>query len=433
MAPCSNFQTLGLQPSFGFGDRLGCGTPGHVRAMQHAGGNIRPVFAQQSIREMQRTGRTPVQVLADARSGIEQAGWRGIHGADADHLKTLEHVDVTAAAGFTFFTIDPSDHVDQQADTYTVAELKERFKAARQVAPWFEQYLDRAVVLSTGSTIVFDEVSCMRAVVKYGAALQHALTVAERIEAVRAAHGREYEVELSVDETPQPTTLAEHYIMADQLIRSGVRLVSVAPRFPGEFEKGVDFRGDEREIEHALADHAAIAKQLGPYKLSLHSGSDKLSIYGSLAKATEGRFHVKTAGTSYLEAIRVVAHHDAALFREIVAFSRSRYEADRATYHVSAQLNALPDPSSQVTVHELEQIYLGIWDDVPAGQGFRNLGRQVLHCTFGSVLTDLNFGARLRKLLLKHADAYTEILTVHFVRHLEALQLDGAPAVPQSN
>src|SRR4051812_49078507 len=91
--------TLGLQPSFGFGDRSGSATPGHVAAMKRAGRYIKPIFAQQSIREMTRTQRTPAQVMADAMRGMEQAGFYEPHGADADHLKVPEDVDRTAAAG----------------------------------------------------------------------------------------------------------------------------------------------------------------------------------------------------------------------------------------------------------------------------------------------------------------------------------------------
>src|SRR5256885_8840870 len=102
---------LGLAPSFGFGDRLGVATPGHVAALRAAGGSILPIFAQQSIREMTRTNRTPQQVMHDALEGARCAGFSGIQGADADHLKTNDDVERTAEAGFTFFTIDPSGHV----------------------------------------------------------------------------------------------------------------------------------------------------------------------------------------------------------------------------------------------------------------------------------------------------------------------------------
>src|SRR4051812_20041403 len=110
--PCT---LLGTQPSFGFGDRLGLATPGHVAAMKAAGAGIAPIFPQQSIREMTRTGRTPRQVMDDALHGAKAAGWSGPIGADADHLKTPADVDATAAVGFTFFTIDPSGFVDQHA------------------------------------------------------------------------------------------------------------------------------------------------------------------------------------------------------------------------------------------------------------------------------------------------------------------------------
>src|SRR4029078_7497460 len=116
----------------------------------------------------------------------------------------------------------------------------------------------------------------------------------------------------------------EHYIVAHRCLSRGMKLVSLAPRFIGDFEKGVDYKGDLPQLERSLADHAAIADALGPYKLSLHSGSDKLSIYPAFARLTRGRFHVKTAGTSYLEALRVAARHDQKLFRRIIDFARSR-------------------------------------------------------------------------------------------------------------
>ena len=127
---------LGLQPSFGFGDRIGLATPGHVAAMRRAGGaskRIAPIFAQQSIREMARTQRTPEQVMSDALNGAKAAGWTDKQGADADHLKTPADVDRTAAAGFVFFTIDPSDHVDGKADDYTPTELDAPIGGAERV------------------------------------------------------------------------------------------------------------------------------------------------------------------------------------------------------------------------------------------------------------------------------------------------------------
>ncbi|MCA9061954.1 MAG: hypothetical protein KDA96_02815 [Planctomycetaceae bacterium] len=413
--------TLGLAPSFGFGDRIGLATPGHVAAMQKSGGAILPIFPQQSIREMARTQRTPAQVMQDAMTGARAAGWTGPIGADADHLKTADDVNVTAAVGFTFFTIDPSGDVDQKADDYDEATLRSRFENAQAAAPWYQSYLGKSVALPTGTTIHLSEQACMRAAVKYGAAIRRALSLGDHIRQVHETAGRDYEIELSVDETDQPTTLAEHYIIADQCLQGQMKLVSLAPRFIGELEKGVDYKGDVAALEASLRDHAAIAEMLGPYKLSLHSGSDKLSMYPALARATRGRFHVKTAGTSYLEALRVVARHDEELFRRIIRFARSRYDVDKATYHVSATVDAVADESA-LSAQQAEKVYLECWSDVPVGLGFTEPGRQILHCTFGSTLTDPELGPAVRAVLESHPDTYCDVLADHFSRHLEALR-----------
>lgn len=413
--------TLGLEPSFGFGDRTGLATPGHVAAMKRCGQGIAAIFPQQSIREMTRTGRNPEGVMADAMNGALAAGWDGAIGADADHLKVNEDVDITAAAGFTFFTIDPSDDVDQQADDYDEATLREKFAAAQDHATWYNDYVGKTITLPSGSKIELDEQACMRAAVKYGSAITRALKLGDYIKTVNEAAGQDYEIELSVDETDQPTTLAEHYIIADQCLKGGMKLVSLAPRFIGDFEKGIDFIGDHDALEASLADHAAIAEMLGPYKLSLHSGSDKVSMYAALARATKGKFHVKTAGTSYLEALRVVALEDPLNFAKIIEFSRYRYETDKATYHVSATLADAPT-IDMGTDKILQREYLEFWSEVPQGKGFTKPGRQILHCTFGSVLTDRHWGRIVLECLKDNPDTYCQVLDDHFGRHLDALR-----------
>jgi hypothetical protein len=162
-------------------------------------------------------------------------------------------------------------------------------------------------------------------------------------------------------------------------------------------------------------------EELGPYKLSLHSGSDKLSIYTSFARITKGKWHVKTAGTSYLEMLRVVARHDEKLFRELIDFARSKYDVDKATYHVSATIGGVPATKDVKDGRTLERLYLELWEDVKPGKGFTQPGRQILHCTFGSTLTNPQYKAAIRKVLEAHNDTFTEVLTEHFAKHLEAL------------
>jgi hypothetical protein len=390
--------------------------------MKRAGAGIAAIYPQQSIREMQRTNRTATEVMSEALQGAADAGWTDPIGADADHLKTNADVDVTAAAGFTFFTIDPSGHVDPEADSYTEVELGTKFAAVKEHAAWFDSYKGKSISLPSAKKVDLSEVACMRAAVKYGKAIEQAVKLADYIREVQEGAGREYEIELSVDETEQPTTLAEHYIIADQCIRHGMKLVSLAPRFIGDFEKGIDYKGDLDALEQSLANHAAIAELLGPYKLSLHSGSDKISMYPALARATKGKFHVKTAGTSYLEALRVAAQCDSDLFREIIEFSRTRFETDKATYHISATLDGVPAPADLADTKDIERHYLELWEEVPAGKGFTKPGRQIVHVTFGSVLTHEKLGPALLGLLKERQDVYTEVLVDHFARHLEALR-----------
>jgi hypothetical protein len=222
-------------------------------------------------------------------------------------------------------------------------------------------------------------------------------------------------LELSVDETALPTSAAEHFFIAHELRERGVRLDALAPRFVGDFEKGVDYKGDLKVFERSLREHAEIAAHLGGYKLSVHSGSDKFKIYPLVARLTGGAFHVKTAGTSYLEALRVAARKAPEFLREVALFCRGRYETDRQSYHVSATLRAVPPPA-RLDAKALERAYL----DAAAG-------RQVLHVTFGSVLTATAdgrslFRARLLSLLRREADTYAQILKRHIGRHLSGLR-----------
>ncbi len=155
--------------------------------------------------------------------------------------------------------------------------------------------------------IVFDEHTLLKAAVKYGRAIAFVAGMYRHLQ--KAAGKQPFELEVSVDETEQPTSHAEHVYIASELTRLGVQWVSLAPRYVGRFEKGVDYIGDLPAFEADFAGHAAIARHFGPYKLSLHSGSDKFSIYPIAARLSRGLVHLKTAGTSYLEALRTIACH----------------------------------------------------------------------------------------------------------------------------
>ncbi len=403
---------IGLGTSAGMGDRLGLATPGHVRAMHAVGGNLVPIFAQQSIREMQRTNRSPDDVMTDATFGAFEGGWRKAVGADADHLKTPADIDACVAAGYSFFTIDPGAHVDSAADTAPPQVITSKVLAL----PWDDlestpddlnkRYVGKTIQLED-CAIPLDALAMARAAAKYGQAIAHVTRMYRHL----AAHNIPFELEVSVDETETPTTHAEHIYLASELKRLGVQWVSLAPRYIGRFEKGTDYIGDVDAFEKDLAVHAQIARVFGPYKLSIHSGSDKFSIYPAAVRQTRGLVHLKTAGTSYLEALRTIAALDAALFRRIYVFARARYETDRVSYHVSAHVARAPAPES-LTDAELPALL----DQFDA--------REILHVTFGSVLTTKKSdGAPLFyddfiALLRAHPDAYAANLEQHLIKHL---------------
>lgn len=399
---------LGCVASFGFGDRIGSATPGHIQALRAAdpAGALAPVFAQQSVRENARSGRTPQQVVDDAMWGVFQEGWRSPWGADADHIKTTSDLAAFVAAGYSFFTIDPGDHVDNAAHSEPLSTLRK--KAAS--LPWdvlqasltdlVSRFCRRPISLN-GISLTIDETVLLRALAKYGRALAHAVTVAHEITARMA--GRPFDLEISIDETDTPTSADEHFIIAAELSRCGVPVVSLAPRFVGKFQKGVDYIGDLADFEHELARHAAVMRHFGTFRLSIHTGSDKFSIYPVVARHSRRLVHVKTAGTSYLEALRVIAVSDPGLFRRILALSRARFEQDRKSYFLDARLSEVPEGGALDNA------------DLPALLDAFD-ARQVLHVTFGSALDE--FGPQIGSLLAENESQYRAVLEGHFVRHI---------------
>jgi hypothetical protein len=417
MLPYTAPSVVGLRTSGGCGDRLGLATPGHIRAIRGTG--IVPFFAQQSIREMSRSGRTPKDVMDDASWAVLQEGWRQGFGSDADHLKTKEDIDICVEAGFTLYTIDPREHVDNAAHTDEAQTLKKKF---RQL-PWSalettatemtDRYVGQTFQIEPNMTVELSEAELWRAGAKYGQAIAH---VVEMYRYLRDAMGnRPFELEVSVDETETPTAPHEHFFVASELKRLGVRWSSLAPRYIGRFEKGVDYIGDLDVFERDVEWHAAIARHLGPYKLSIHSGSDKFSIYPLIAKHAGPFVHLKTAGTSYLEALRAIADLDPELFREILGFAFEHYKEDKASYHVSADISQVPKPEALADVE-----LAGVLDTFD--------GRQLLHVTFGSVLMaeepdgSYRFRDRLLATLDTHEEAHYDAIETHFDKHFASFR-----------
>jgi tagaturonate epimerase len=410
----TNAETIGLNNSFGFGDRLGLANPAHIRSVINF--KFMPILAQQSIRELTRTNRTPVDVMDAAVWAVFQEGYEKGFGADADHLKTTDDIDLMVENGFRMFTFDPSEYVINEADGISEIELDKQLNNLNwqglqsSIETITDEYLDKEFVLSDKLIIKTNLIELKRALVKYGNAIAHIKKMYDHL--VTKYPDYNSEVEISVDETESVTTPFEHFFFVKELNRLKVRFISLAPRFIGDFEKGIDYKGDLDLFKEEYIKHLAITKYFGNYKISLHSGSDKFSVYKVIGSLKDGYAHIKTAGTSYLEALKVTAIKTPDFFREIFDYCLGLYDEEKKTYHVSADLNKLK-PAKQYTDEELIKLF---YDDN---------ARQVLHVTFGRVLTEklpngeLMFKNRLLDCLNENEVTHYEILIKHFNKHME--------------
>lgn len=410
-------KAIGLKAAIGLGDRLGLATPGHIRAVRQF--NVFPVLAQQSAREMERTGRRPQDVLDDVSWAVFQEGYRGGFAADADHLKMEEDLDPAFKAGFTMYTVDPSDHIED--GDYSAEILRGKFDSL----PWSEMecskerflriYRRKRLVLhmlnGEDKELKFSEDDLLKAAVKFSYAILFATRMYRHLR--KLFRRKRFDFEVSIDEAEEPTTPLEHFFLISEFKRFGVRIHSLALRFVGRFEKAADYMGDLKEFEGSFIEHLLISKQCGPYKISVHSGSDKFSIYPILGRLASNMIHLKTSGTSYLESLRIIARRDPELFREILKFSLEHFWRDRRSYHVSANPSFMPNPDN-VPDQELEKTFLD-------GSG----GRQILHVTYGSVLMAKNsdgewfFRERIKGVLLENEEEFYETIAAHMARHIK--------------
>jgi hypothetical protein len=390
---------LRKERSFGLGDRLGIATPGHIKLFEKY--DAYPVFAQQSIRELNLTNRTYEDVLDSVTFAVFRDDFKKEWGADGDHLKTAEDVKYALSLGFTMITLDCSEHIKDNADTAEVPELPKKIA---------QKYLGKQFDIGEGVVLSFTGEELKAIVGIYGEAIDFAVAMYRRF----FKSGKyKADFEISIDETSTPTTPLQHYFVARELIDAGVSFATMAPRFCGEFQKGVDYIGDLNQFKKEIKVHAAIARHF-KYKLSIHSGSDKFSVFPSIGKETQHIFHVKTAGTNWLEAMRVVAEVDPALYREVHKYALSVFDEARKYYHVTTDLKKIPKVNT-VRDADLPKLFEN------------NDSRQLIHITYGLILNYKNadgsfvFKDKLYKIWKQREDVYTKALVRHIGKHLDQL------------
>lgn len=390
--------------TFGMGDRLDFASPGHLRTIKEY--NAAPVLAQQSVRELTLTGRTYAEAIDSATWAVFQEGYRKPWGADGDHLKTPEMVREALGVGTTMITADISDYI---RDEYAAADSTAVREAYNELDDYYRKrierkYLENGYRFDTNEEFRFSAENLARIALIYKEALDFA--------GVLFTAGREvksdFDFEVSIDETETPTSPQAHIFVQGELKNASIEFVSLAPRFIGEFQKGIDYIGDTLEFEKAFRTHAAIARYSGGYKISVHSGSDKFSVFPIIGKETLGHFHIKTSGTSWLEALRVVAEASPELFRRLYTFAVDVFPITSSHYYVTPDFNKLYGIDNR-SDNELAEALDNPHD------------RRILHIAYGEIFKNESMKEELHTVLQENTERYYDILMKHFHKHLEKL------------
>ena len=393
--------------TIGCGDRLGMASAGHIRAIRRF--KAAPVLAQQSMRELKLTGRDFQRVVDDVSFQVFQEGFSQGFGADGDHLKTIEDIDQALNAGMTMITLDQSAVMNAAAADWPEGQIKAAYEAlpAELKHRVNTRFADKKYCFE-GKVFDFPALEAMRCAVMYTPALDFAKDVADHI---RKKRGEAFDLELSVDETTTPTLPSHHLFIITELRERGVHITSLAPRFVGDFQKGIDYIGDRAEFTTQFQLHCAIARAYGNYRMSIHSGSDKFSLYPIIGRYARSRVHLKTSGTSWLEALRVIAQNEPSLYRELHQACTPGLEEALKLYHVSADFTLIPDVE-RARDSELENLL-----EHPDA-------RQMLHISYGTLLHHPDLGPSLLAAIHRNEAKYYDNLVKHFTKHLEGLGID---------
>jgi hypothetical protein len=287
--------------TFGMGDRFAHQGQAQLTAIlkaREAGLSIHPVW-NKSNREHMLVKTKPEDLRAEADAAVAALGWKDAYYVDADHIG-LKTVD-----GFIrwsdFFTVDVADFVGHPASAESVEEF------VKSMAPYF----GALSIPGIAEPFHLTAESVREVAGKFLLAVQEAGKIYRRIRDRK--EGRDFATECSVDETDRPQTPVDLFLILAMIAKEGIPAETVAPKFTGRFNKGVDYVGDvgqfEKEFDQDLCVIAFAVKEFGlppSLKLSVHSGSDKFSIYGvinRLIKKHDAGLHVKTAGTTWLEEV----------------------------------------------------------------------------------------------------------------------------------
>lgn len=413
-----------LQPfSFGVGDRFAHQASAQLKAFQllrEKGVEVVPVW-NKSYREHTTIGSEPPSVQAAAAAAVEGANWDLPYYIDADHIR-LETVDGFIATS-DFYTIDVADSIGQPS-------------SGEQVEQWVQSHPELVGNISISEIdqpFVTTAAEVQQIIGKYLAAVKKAGQIYRHIEGQKGSGN--FVTEVSMDETDSPQTPVELLIILAALADEKIPLQTIAPKFTGRFNKGVDYVGDlvqfEKEFNDDLAviAHAVRHYELPPgLKLSVHSGSDKFSLYAPIRRAL-ARFgaglHIKTAGTTWLEEVIGLAESGGAgleMAKEIYAQALAKQEALCAPYAAVIDIDTAQLPTVEVVSGWTSEQYVAALRHEQSNPAFNPHMRQLIHVGYKIAA---QMGDRYLDLLKENEEIVGRNVTDNiFERHMKPLFLD---------
>lgn len=406
--------------SIGVGDRFGRQGDAQLRAVMLAadsGIDVVPVW-NKSFREHSIIGTQPRDVRLEADGAVREAGYEGPYYVDADHIN-LGNVESFIAYS-DFFTIDVAEAIGRPSDT----EALDAF--VRYCSP----YLGSLTIpgLAEPVTVTKDDLKATGA--KFLGAVQEAGRIYRHV--LKAKEGTPFIAEVSMDETDEPQSPAELFFILAAIAQEGIPAQTIAPRFSGRFNKGVDYVGNPAQFEREFrADVGVIALAIQEFnlpadlKLSVHSGSDKFSIYGPIRKVLRdcvAGVHLKTAGTTWLEEIIGLAEAGGdglSLAQEIYTLAYQKREALCGPYASVIDIDAGKLPAPQTVKDWDSDTYVRSLRHDPDCGIYNPHLRQLLHVGY-KIAADM--GPRYLQALTDHQDVIARNVTNNILdRHIRPL------------
>jgi hypothetical protein len=409
--------------SFGMGDRFARQAKAQLEAclrVAQRGVEIVPVW-NKSNREHTIIGSEPASTRAAADAAVKELSWGKTYHVDADHVR-LETVDRFIPHS-DFFTIDVADSIAKSADPKSVKAFADRHP----------ELIGKIVVPHIDRPFKTTRAEVERIAGKYLLAAQDAGKIYRHIAQAKGEAG--FITEVSMDETDSPQTPPELLIILAALAGEKIPIQTIAPKFTGRFNKGVDYVGDVKQFEKEFnEDLAVIAFAIKKYrlpaslKLSVHSGSDKFSIYAPIRRGLKkfnAGLHLKTAGTTWLEELIGLAEAGGdglALAKEIYADALDHVDELCAPYATVIDIDRKKLPARETVNGWTSEQFVSALRHDPKNKAFNPHLRQLLHVGFKIAAKK---GDRYLDALKKHEVVIARNVTENlFERHMKPLLLD---------